>query len=75
MTDVRAVMLEYTEDDEPILRRLGGAVVAQWAHLPQEARDLLFRQAISMYDGEEQTGLKESIKLFIDKHQPTVAGK
>jgi hypothetical protein len=69
MPDVKAEMLECGEEDEHILRRLGGAVVVQWARLPDAMRDLLVEQATLMWDRYDTVQLRQQIELFIRKHQ------
>ena len=62
MPDVKAVMLKYTDQDEALIRRLGSAVVTQWANLPQDVRDRILQQAIFIYDRDVQVGLHESLR-------------
>lgn len=67
MTHVRAAHIDYTEDEEHILRRLGGAVIAQFANLPPNIRELLVEQATFMHDRHQTVQLKEQIEAFIEK--------
>ena len=68
MVDIRPQRLEYDEDDEHILRRLGGAVVVQWSSLPKDIQDQLQKQAGLMADRFVTVQLKEQIQLFIEAH-------
>jgi hypothetical protein len=62
-------MLKYEEADEPLLRRLGGALVFQWGALPEEVRKLLLEQAVFMFDRHQTVQLKQQLEAFIQKHQ------
>jgi hypothetical protein len=66
MTHVRAAHIDYTEDEEHIVRRLGGAVIAQFSSLPKEVQTLLIEQATFMHDRHETMQLKEQIEAFIE---------
>jgi hypothetical protein len=66
MLPVRPKILEYEQNQEHILRRLGGAVVVQWDGLPQDVRDLLLRQATVMFDREPAVQLGWQIEEFIN---------
>lgn len=67
MTHVEAAHIDYTEADEHILRRLGGAVLTQFANLPEHIRELLVEQATFMHDRHQTVQLKEQIEAFIEK--------
>lgn len=67
MTYIQAAHIDYTEDEEHILRRLGGAVIAQFANLPQSIQELLVEQATFMHDRHQTVQLKEQIEAFIEK--------
>lgn len=69
MKGVQAQVLECSPEDEHVLRRLGGAVVAQWGALSPGVRDLLVRQATLMHDGDANTGLEFQIQKFIRDRQ------
>ncbi len=69
MTDITGRSLDYADEDEHILRRLGGAVVVQWRSLPQDVRDTLLEQAVYINDRTPAVQLKEQIESFIRKHQ------
>lgn len=67
--DIKAQTLNYDLDEDYILRRLGGAVVAQWALLGREVRSRLVDQAVAMIDREPTTELKQHVEEFIASHQ------
>ena len=69
MPEIRGRKLDYEEADEHILRRLGGAVVVQWANLPDDVRTLLVEQATFMLDRHQTVQLKQQIQAFIRDHQ------
>lgn len=45
-----ALTLKYKDADEPVLRRLGQAVVLHWDELPDALQDLLIDQAEAVLD-------------------------
>lgn len=67
MTHVRPAHIDYTEDEEHILRRLGGAVIVQFANLPPNIQQLLVEQATFMHDRHQTVQLKEQIEALIEK--------
>ena len=67
--DIKTQTLNYDLDEDYILRRLGGAVVAQWSLLGREVRTRLVEQAVAMIDREPTTQLKEQVEKFIVDHQ------
>jgi hypothetical protein len=66
---VAAMMPNYPEDDEHILRRLGAAVVGQWDALPENIRSLLVEQATFMHDRYQTVQLRQQIDAFIEDHK------
>jgi hypothetical protein len=66
---LKAQNLKYSNDDEPILRRLGGATVVLWDRLPKDARALIREQAIFMHDRHQTVQLAQQIDMFIEKHK------
>lgn len=66
---VKAEVVDYTEDDEHILRRLGCAIVVQWPNLPKEIQYLLVEQATFMHDRYQTAQLKQQISGFIKNKQ------
>ena len=70
MPDVKGQLLERTEGEEKLIRRLGSAVVLQWAHLPKTAQNRILRQAWSVFDAEPTVvQLKQELEAFIEKNQ------
>jgi hypothetical protein len=69
MANIVARVIPYSEDQEHILRRLGGAVVAQWAALPSEVQDLILMQAPLIHDRDECAQAYQQIDAFIQLHQ------
>jgi hypothetical protein len=69
MPHIVARVIPYSEDQEHILRRLGGAVVAQWDALPAEAQDIILMQAPLIYDRDECSQVYQQIDAFIQLHQ------
>jgi hypothetical protein len=58
------------QDEEHILRRLGGAVVVLWDKLPENARSKILAQATQMHDGHQIVELGEQIEGFIERYKP-----
>lgn len=69
MVAVKSRILDYKEEDEHILRRLGTAVVVQWDSLPPAVQQLIRSQAVFMHDRYQTVQLNEQIGLFIDQHK------
>ncbi|RYG31893.1 MAG: hypothetical protein EON93_12175 [Burkholderiales bacterium] len=67
MTQARPTHIDYAEDEEHILRRLGGAVVALFDTLPEDIQELLVEQATHMIDRHQTVQLKQQIENFIAK--------
>jgi hypothetical protein len=61
-------VLLYDPEDEPLLRRLGGAVVSQWASLPAEAQAQVLEQACLMFDRVPSDTLETDIRRFVDRY-------
>jgi hypothetical protein len=69
MPDIRARVMECSEDEEHVLGLLGKAVVAQWDHLPPPVRDQLVQQAELIRDPDEVPHLHQRIMAVILKFQ------
>jgi hypothetical protein len=69
MSRIVARVIPYSDDQEHILRRLGGAVVVQWNALPTEVQDLILMQAPLIYDRDECSQVYQDIDAFIQVHQ------
>lgn len=65
MRHIKARALEYTEDEEHLLRRLGGAVVVLWESMSEVDRESFLSQATMMADRHETVQLREQLKYFI----------
>ena len=72
--DIKGRSLRYSEDEEHILRRLGGAVIVLWDTLPVEIQRALFDQAVLMVDRYQTVQLKEQIARFIHERNKHGAG-
>ena len=70
MPKVKGQLVEHTEGDEKLIRRLGMAVALQWADLPERARDRILRQAWTVFDAEPVSSrLKQELQAFVQRHQ------
>ena len=45
-------MMKYPSEDEPYVRRLGAALLVHWAELPDELRQKLLADAVTVWDRE-----------------------
>ena len=52
MASVEEHVFKYPAEDECLVRRLGAAVIAAWKNLPEESRDLILKDARSVWDRE-----------------------
>jgi hypothetical protein len=70
MVEVFAFSAPDVADDEHVIRRLGWAVVRQWASLPKEVQGLIRQQAVFVRDplAKVHVQLDETIAGFIRKH-------
>ncbi len=66
---VKSETIKYDEDDEHILRRLGGAVVLQWDKLAPEAQKLILDQANFVHDRHQTVQLRQQLGSFIKGHK------
>jgi hypothetical protein len=57
--------LKYSEAQEHLLRRLGGALVLQWDALPDALQDLIIDQAAMVDDRDEAPHETADIENFI----------
>ena len=62
--------INCAQDEEHILRRLGGAVVVLWDRLPDNARSKILAQATQMHDRHQTVQLGEQIEGFIERYKP-----
>jgi hypothetical protein len=57
--------VKYRENQEHLLRRLGGALVLQWDALPDDLQDLLIDQAAIVDDRDDAAHESSDIENFI----------
>jgi hypothetical protein len=69
MSRVKAVLPNYAKGDAHIIRRLGGAVVAQWSNLPTDLKQLILSQATLVHDAHQTVQLEQQIEHFIEQNQ------
>ena len=55
-------------NDDHVIRRLGWAVVRQWAHLPSDVQERILSQAIFVDDEYKTVQLQEQIRIFVREH-------
>jgi hypothetical protein len=65
--EIKARILDCSESDEHIVRRLGKAVVVQWDSLPKPVQYQLLKQAALVHDRERILQLRQKIQAFIQK--------
>ncbi|QBR71613.1 hypothetical protein CU048_10365 [Beijerinckiaceae bacterium] len=68
MDDIKAFNPPNVSDDEHIIRRLGWAVIRQWASLPDKLKAHIAEQAVFIDDKYKTVQLREQIAAFIRKH-------
>lgn len=74
MPDINGQMLIHSQTEEKLIRRLGSAVILQWAHLPKAVQERILRQAWTVFDAEPvPIQLKQELEAFVRKHQLPVA--
>lgn len=66
-------LIQYDEDEEHILRRLGGSVVIQWDSLPKDVQEKILKQAIFMHDRHQTVQLDQQIEDFIEKYKGSIS--
>jgi len=59
--------LKYSAAQEPLLRRLGAAVVLHWDTLPDDLQDLLIDQAVAVDDADAVPVASSDIENFVRK--------
>jgi hypothetical protein len=70
MPKVKGQLVEHTEGDEKLIRRLGRAVALQWAHLPAAVQKRILDQAWTVFDAEPVSAkLKAELQAFVEKHR------
>ena len=61
---------KYPSEDEPYIRRLGSALLAHWAEVPEDLRVKILAEAATVWDREyhiPQIGKK--LDTFIRRHK------
>jgi hypothetical protein len=67
---VKGQLVEHSEGDEKLIRRLGRAVALQWMHLPEPAQKRVLEQAWTVFDAEPVSPqLKRELEAFVNQHQ------
>ncbi len=69
MPTIKGRHLHYDPSDEGLVRRLGGALVVLWDHLPEIHREMILRQATLMGDRDETVQLRQQLEMFVEKHR------
>ena len=70
MPKVKGQLVEHSEGDEKLIRRLGRAVALQWMHLPEPVQKRILQQAWTVFDAEPVSPqLKRELEAFVNKHQ------
>jgi hypothetical protein len=72
---VTAKTLAYREHQEYLLRRLGGALVLHWDHVPDALQDLIIDQAAAVDDRDPAPHAAEDIETFIRSVKTTALSK
>ena len=76
MTEIKPIIPHYETDEEPVVRRLGAAVIAQWKDLPADVQKRLVEQATFVEDPKNPTvQLQQQINVLIRKHNPNWDGQ
>ena len=62
-------VLKYPSEDEAYIRRLGAAVLLNWAELPEELRAKLMAEACTVWDREFHIPqIAKKLDAFIKRH-------
>ena len=70
MPNVKGQLVEHSDGDEKLIRRLGRAVALQWAHLPEPVQKRILEQAWTVFDAEPVSSqLKQELQAFVTKHR------
>jgi hypothetical protein len=72
--EIKGQHIDCEQDEEHILRRLGGAVVVLWDRLPDNTRSKILAQATQMHDRHPAVQLGEQIEEFIQRYKPAARG-
>ncbi len=74
MSDIKPVIFKYDEGEMHVVRRLGGAILAQWTKLPPEAQRRIVEQATFVHDDDMNVQVQQQIHGLIRKHNPNWDG-
>jgi hypothetical protein len=74
MPDIKPIIFHYDEGEMHVVRRLGGAVLAQWTDLPSDVQKRLVDQAIFVHDPDLNVQVHQQINGLIRKHNPNWDG-
>lgn len=55
--------------DEPLLQRLGAALVAEWNKLPMPLQRAIYDRAVAGLAADDETALKRRVALFLHQHK------
>ena len=70
MPNIKGQLVEHSEGDEKLIRRLGRAVALQWTYLPESVQKRILEQAWTVFDAEPVSPqLKHELQAFVNKHQ------
>ena len=80
MAQISSRILRFNKEDEPLLRRIGYAVLVQWDELDGDARDAILGQAVFLHEPHhEVVQVRESFLALVRKHRasrkPAVTGE
>jgi len=57
------------QEEQYVLRRLGGAVLMQWNELPTNIQRELFERAASLSKEDQTVALREQLARFLHDHK------
>jgi hypothetical protein len=61
---------KYPSEDEPYIRRLGAALLAHWAEIPEDVRVKILAEAATVWDREYHIPqIAKKLEAFIRRHQ------
>ncbi len=60
---------KYPSEDEPFVRRLGSALLANWSALPPELRAKILADAVTAWDREYNIpALAQKLEIFVKRY-------
>ena len=69
-----ATILDYQPSDEPLVRRIGAAVVLLWNELPADIQAKIRDGALAVHDRDQTVQLAQQLDLFFKAHATPEAG-